>query len=149
MKHLYQCDKCGKTWDEYYQATGCENSHLDLNPWSIRDELGDLIVYKEGSNVPSEFVVRTEEGEVRNNETGEWEKVPAKYVRYVLKSILNKSDSEALAKALLDKQEKARIENERWQREYRERQEAKKAAEEAAQEAAAAAIQTNEEAPAV
>lgn len=50
MKNLYQCEKCGSTFDEWGEANKCEDSHLCNLVWGY-DSVEDS-KYKEGQTFP-------------------------------------------------------------------------------------------------
>ena len=130
MKQLYVCEKCGKTWENHSEAYDCEDSHKRLDFDSVRDELSDFVIYKEGGILPAEFVVRGHVEQMYVN--GEWVDLPCVYARYVLKSTLGKADSAALEEKRQAKAEEDRIRNEEYWADRR----AKRAAEEAEKKAA-------------
>lgn len=41
MKNLYVCEKCGKAFDNYGEASKCEGSHLELNFTPINSSYWD------------------------------------------------------------------------------------------------------------
>lgn len=145
MKNLYQCEKCGKTYCEYDEAHKCEESHLELDMNSAYRNLSELIVYKEGSTVPSEIVIRSSVQGKYNFSTQEYDEIPPVYARYALKTLLNKHDTAAFEKKRLEeKAEQQRRDDEYWAKHRREKAE-KKAAEEAAVKAALEATQEGQE----
>lgn len=76
MKNLYQCEKCGKTFDDVTEAYNCEERHfavVALNKWegesdmnAIREELGDdanAETYRPGNELPAEVIVKLSRSE--------------------------------------------------------------------------------------
>ena len=129
MKNLYQCEKCGKTWNEYDEAWACEQSHLTLHYSTIESELSEFIEYSEGKKVPDGFVMRTEVQSKYNHDTGEYEESTPLYVHYVFKNYLAKETAAALeTKRLAEAAESKQRNDEYWER-YRIEQAEKKAKE--------------------
>lgn len=57
MKNLYQCEKCGRLFNDYEQCDNCERSHYTFcNAWVSgidTEALNAQTEYKEGSEVPT------------------------------------------------------------------------------------------------
>lgn len=76
MKNLYQCEKCGKTFEDASKAYNCEERHfmvVSLNKWegetdmnAIRDARGEdakAETYQPGNEFPSEVIVKLSRSE--------------------------------------------------------------------------------------
>ena len=118
MEYLYKCEKCGKIFDSYDEASNCEDSHLDID---LRDWSEDLhkntAVYHEGDVIPHEIVLKSY-GELDGEKS-------VYFGLYRRVSMLSADIIEMIGKEHNDRIEKSRL----WWEKYKAEQEAKKAAE--------------------
>ena len=54
MKYLYQCGKCGKTYEDMDEAWSCENSHIGVKLWGDYDAQlsNNFVHWKTGDIMP-------------------------------------------------------------------------------------------------
>ncbi len=62
MKYLYQCERCGRTFENYDEAKECEKSHLDMyvGYHEFGSEMAQFTKWNEGDTLPRELVLATE-----------------------------------------------------------------------------------------
>ncbi len=59
MEYLYKCEKCGKIYSTYDEASNCEDSHKMLDSFEWCSELEETAVYGEGSVIPDEIILKS------------------------------------------------------------------------------------------
>lgn len=62
MKYLYQCGKCGKTYEDMDDAWKCESSHAYINTWCRFDnELSKFTQWKTGDVMPRTLAFQSQQ----------------------------------------------------------------------------------------
>lgn len=146
MKQIYVCEKCGAQYEDWGEASRCEDSHRSVEAieYSHLDQenadgiLSEAYSYKTGQQLPSVITIRyqvydEDNGRSKRDENGYPIHASAMYAL-----IKPSSDQKDFLRMVNDSMEKRRqfdyTENQRWLEEYNKRQAEKKAEEEAAQE---------------
>lgn len=133
MRSMYQCEKCGKMFENYTDASNCENSHIEvsiLEQYQLMDYNDMPAVYAPGEKLPEYVYVkytlrdsdgnRITRGDYDNDKRGVWMYQRVKATKQQLEDFAKLADSTER------KDDKDSLEMKEW-REKREREKAEKA----------------------